>query len=56
MSKIQCFKRNEFRRFKRDFPSLHSYKRKEISEAHVVEAVEELDKKAKKEEVKDLYY
>lgn len=56
MSKVQCFKLNEFGHFKRDYPSLQNNKRKERSEAHVAEAVGEAKKKEKKEKVKDLYY
>ena len=47
---------NEFGHFKRDCPNKKNNKRKERSETHVTEAMGEPEKKAKKEEVKDLYY
>jgi len=56
MSKFQCFKCNEYGHYKRDCPSPQNKKRKERSDAHVVEEMGEPENKPKKEDVKDLYY
>ena len=58
MSKIQCYGRQEYGHYKRDCPKLKKDNNKRgREEAHIIEEVEEAEKKkSKKEEVKDLYY
>ena len=49
MSKVQCFKCNEYGNYKRDHPSQQNNKRKEGSEGHIVVVMGEPQKKLKKE-------
>jgi len=58
MSKIQCYGRQEYGHYKRNFPKLKKDKnnKRKRDEAHVTQENKEEDKKQKKEDPLDLYY